>query len=213
LERLGKRIPIPTPVRRGILCYANRNRAIAPAHSSERISGTQHEELLRGKHNQKDLRLRRRTVDLAGSRVSAGKSFDVEWIHWCVPAAVAGIRAYERNQGRDWVGFVAGKRPASDWRSAARGVPAGDPVRTHQLRETFPRKDHHIAGTDVPLGVAVRAGTPRPNVSTVDAFRQALLKSKCDGTVIGARAAIACVPNAACISGNGAGPCSLDGLS
>ncbi len=42
---------------------------------------------------------------------------------------------------------------------------------------------HQIAaGTDVdlarvPLGVAVRAGTPKPDVSTVETFKQALLKT------------------------------------
>jgi molybdate transport system substrate-binding protein len=43
--------------------------------------------------------------------------------------------------------------------------------------------DRIVAGTDVdlarvPLGVAVRAGTPAPDVSTVDAVKQLLLKAK-----------------------------------
>jgi len=43
-----------------------------------------------------------------------------------------------------------------------------------------------VKGSDVdlgrvPMGVGVRAGTPRPDISTVDAFRQTLLRAKSIG--------------------------------
>ena len=43
-----------------------------------------------------------------------------------------------------------------------------------------------VSGSDVdlasvPLGVGVRAGTPRPDISTVNAFKQALLRAKSIG--------------------------------
>src|SRR5262249_26598337 len=65
----------------------------------------------------------------------------------------------------------------------ARGVPAHVVILSREgLKELIAAK-RIVAGTDVdlaqvPLGVAGRGGTPDPNVSTVGAFKQVLLKAK-----------------------------------
>jgi len=65
----------------------------------------------------------------------------------------------------------------------ARGVPADVVILSREGLSELIAAKRIVAGTDVdlarvPLGVAVRAGTPKPEVGTVDAFKQVLLKAK-----------------------------------
>src|SRR5205823_272231 len=78
-------------------------------------------------------------------------------------------------------GASQGTGPQTIAAQLARGVPVDVVILSREgLAELIAAQ--RIAGTDVdlartPLGVAVRAGAPKPDVSTVEAFKQAVLKA------------------------------------
>jgi molybdate transport system substrate-binding protein len=80
-------------------------------------------------------------------------------------------------------GASQGAGPQTIAAQLARGVRADVVILSREgLGELIAAKKI-VAGTDidlaqVPLGVAVRAGTPKPDVSTVEAFKQIVLKAK-----------------------------------
>ena len=80
-------------------------------------------------------------------------------------------------------GASQGMGPQTIAAQLARGVPADMVILSREgLTELIDAK-RIVAGTDVdlarvPLGVAVQKGTSRPDVSTVEAFKQVLLRAK-----------------------------------
>jgi molybdate transport system substrate-binding protein len=81
------------------------------------------------------------------------------------------------------LGASQGPGPQTIAAQLARGVPADVVILSREgLNELITAK-RIVAGTDVdlaqvPLGVAVRAGTPKPDLSTAEAFKQVLLNAK-----------------------------------
>jgi molybdate transport system substrate-binding protein len=80
-------------------------------------------------------------------------------------------------------GASQGTGPQTIAAQLARGVPADVVILSREGLSELIAAKRIVAGTDVdlaraPIGVAVRAGTPKPDVSTVEAFRQVLLKAK-----------------------------------
>ena len=64
-----------------------------------------------------------------------------------------------------------------------RGVPADVVIMSREGLDDLIREGRIVAGTDVdlgqsPLGMSVRAGAPKPDISTVDAFKKALLRAR-----------------------------------
>lgn len=80
-------------------------------------------------------------------------------------------------------GASQGTGPQTIAAQLARGVPADVVILSREgLTELIAAK-RIVAGTDVdlarvPLGVAVPAGAPKPDVSSIEAFKQILLKAK-----------------------------------
>ncbi|HEX2654077.1 MAG TPA: substrate-binding domain-containing protein [Xanthobacteraceae bacterium] len=80
-------------------------------------------------------------------------------------------------------GASQGDGPQTIKAQLARGVHADVVILSREGLTELIAANRIVPGTDVdlaqvPLGVAVRAGTPKPDVSTVDSFKQLLLKSK-----------------------------------
>ena len=75
-----------------------------------------------------------------------------------------------------------GNSPDAIGAQLRRGVPADVVIMSKEGLAELIAERRIVEGTNVdlaqtPLGVAVRAGAPRPDISTVDAFKQALLRA------------------------------------
>src|SRR5262249_40317294 len=89
----------------------------------------------------------------------------------------SGIKVTTRSGASQGVG------PQTIAAQLARGVPADVVILSREGLSELMAANRIVAGTDVdlarvPLGVAVRVGTLKPDVSTVEAFKKALLDAK-----------------------------------
>src|SRR6202034_1028571 len=83
-------------------------------------------------------------------------------------------------------GASQGDGPTTIGAQLRRGVPADVVILSREGLAELLAEGRIVIGSDVdlasvPLGVGVRAGTLRPDISTVDAFRQTLLRAKSIG--------------------------------
>jgi molybdate transport system substrate-binding protein len=80
-------------------------------------------------------------------------------------------------------GASQGSGPQTIAAQLARGVAADVAILSREGPTELIAAQRIVAGTDVdlaraPIGVAVRAGSPKPDVSSVEAFKQVLLKAR-----------------------------------
>jgi molybdate transport system substrate-binding protein len=102
------------------------------------------------------------------------------------PAYEKLLPEFERTSGfnvKTGSGASQGAGPQTIAAQLARGVPADAVILSREGLSDLISANRIAAGTDkdlahVPLGVGVRSGTVKPDVSTVEAFKQILLKAK-----------------------------------
>ncbi len=80
-------------------------------------------------------------------------------------------------------GSSQGTGPQTIAAQLRRGVPADMVIMSREGLNDLIAEGRIVAGTDIdlaqsPLGLAVRAGAPQPDISTVDAFKQTLLNAR-----------------------------------
>jgi molybdate transport system substrate-binding protein len=83
-------------------------------------------------------------------------------------------------------GASQGDGPTTIGAQLRRGVPADVVILSREGLAELLAEGRVVIGSDVdlasvPLGVGVRAGTPRPDIGTADAFKQTLLRAKSIG--------------------------------